>query len=226
VSAAFNNIRRFVIGDIHGCISTFKELLKKVGLQAFDHLYILGDMIDRGPSSANIIDYILELKKNGFNIFPIRGNHEQMIITINDFYPEKIHKYLRFYGSADLLNRKGDIKKRYQEFLRSLPLYIELDDFILVHASLDMSTENIFENTNAMLYAKYHVGNPVNLNGKRIIHGHTVKNMKTIKNSVENNSQIICIDNGCVYGGNDKNFGKLVCLNLDTMELTTKKYCG
>lgn len=224
--SAASHIRRFAIGDIHGCILTFKKLLKKIDLQPSDSLYVLGDMIDRGPNSSAVLDIIIKLKEKGYNIFPLKGNHEQMLLNALDDSPERIHSYLRFFNSADLLNKKGNIKRKYINLLSSLPLYIELNDFILVHASLDLTSEDIFENKEFMLYSKYHRGNVSKLKNKRLVHGHAVFDLKTIENNIKSGSVIIGIDNGCVYHGRHKGIGKLVCLDLDSMKLTTQTFCG
>ncbi|MDR2009554.1 MAG: metallophosphoesterase [Bacteroidales bacterium] len=216
--------RHFAIGDIHGCETTFKKLLKKIDLQPSDNLYILGDMIDRGNSSAGVLNKIIKLREKGYNIFPIRGNHEQMVIDILESDPYKIHAYLRYFHSEDLLGFKGNIRKRYREFLSSLPYYYELENFILVHASLDLSSGNIFNDINIMLYPKYHIGNTMNLKGKTLIHGHMVQDLKLIMKNINEKSRIIGIDNGCVLGNTRKGVGNLLCLNLDTMELIIQKF--
>lgn len=216
--------RRFAIGDIHGCKTTFKKLLKKIELQPSDSLYILGDMIDRGRSSAGVLDIIIKLKEEAYNIFPIRGNHEQMLIDILNTNPEKIHSYLRYFKSEDLLGFKGDVKKKYFNLVSSLPYYIELPDFILVHASLDLNDENFLQEIDFILYSKYHRGNTVYLKNKKLVHGHMVLDLNVIQKSIDDNSKIIGIDNGCIYGKGKKGFGNLVCLNLDTMQIITQKF--
>ncbi len=61
--------RRFVIPDIHGCARTFRALVEDViRLKPMDSLYLLGDYIDRGPRSKDLLDKILELSAEGHNI--------------------------------------------------------------------------------------------------------------------------------------------------------------
>ncbi len=82
--------RKILVGDIHGCLATFECLLEQININIeLDSLYLLGDYIDRGPNSKGVIDKILSLTKEGFNIKPIRGNHEQMLLSD---YNSEVHK--------------------------------------------------------------------------------------------------------------------------------------
>jgi serine/threonine protein phosphatase 1 len=69
----------WAISNIHGCYHTFKALLEKIGLCKEDELYLLGDYIDRGPGSKEVLDLILKLKSENFNIQCLLGNHEIML---------------------------------------------------------------------------------------------------------------------------------------------------
>lgn len=73
--------RMFAIGDIHGCFQPFKHLVEtKINLKPTDKLFLIGDYIDRGPDSKEVIDYIIHLQKNGFDIVPLLGNHEALCL--------------------------------------------------------------------------------------------------------------------------------------------------
>ncbi len=64
--------RTIAIADIHGCCRTFRRLLfDVVRLTKSDTLYLLGDMIDRGPDSKGVIVTILELQADGYDVRPI-----------------------------------------------------------------------------------------------------------------------------------------------------------
>ena len=217
------NIRRFAIGDIHGCSRTFDKLLEKIDLTKSDELYILGDMINRGLSSDKVLDKIIELQDNGYNIYTIRGNHEQLILNLVDETPEIRNKYLRYYKSKNLLNKKEKIKKSYLKIIETTNLYLENDSSIFVHAALDLSRDDIFSNKDFMLYSRYQRGNIKNLNGKRLFHGHVATDIKTIRKTIEQQASIIGIDNGCIYGTQRKGFGRLLCINTDSLELYSAK---
>ena len=73
--------RIFAIGDIHGCSKTFKKLLlDKIKINKSDTIYCVGDYIDRGEDSKGVIDFILDLRAEGYTIHTLRGNHEQMLL--------------------------------------------------------------------------------------------------------------------------------------------------
>ena len=73
--------RVFVIGDIHGCCKTFRKLiLDKINIKKTDKIYCLGDYIDRGPDSKGVIDFIINMRKKGYMIHTLRGNHEQLLL--------------------------------------------------------------------------------------------------------------------------------------------------
>lgn len=69
------------MSDIHGQYEAFLDILNKIKLSDNDSLYILGDIIDRGPKSLEIYNHI----KDKHNIFLIKGNHEKMML---DYYKE------------------------------------------------------------------------------------------------------------------------------------------
>ncbi|HLF63763.1 MAG TPA: metallophosphoesterase, partial [Saprospiraceae bacterium] len=74
--------RVFAVGDIHGCHQTFRKLLlDEIRIKKSDRIYCLGDYVDRGPDSKGVVDFILELRRSGYHIHTLRGNHEQLMMT-------------------------------------------------------------------------------------------------------------------------------------------------
>lgn len=227
--------RRFVISDVHGCLQTLKTLVwEQIKLQPEDQLFFLGDYIDRGPESGGVIDFILNLQKEGFPVYPLRGNHEQMLLNDYQMYDSQRFKLVmtKFNKTPDLLNDAGELPLRYLDFLRSLPYYIDTGDFYLVHAGFNFTEPAPFENWDAMLWIRTLppdlsqlrllelLGEP-----KRIIHGHTPKAIGDILQKAQNRALIIPLDNGCVFGGVPRgkftanDLGRLCALNLDTYEV-------
>lgn len=68
----------YAISDIHGCREEFEELLERIHFSEKDTLYILGDVIDRGPDPVGV----LRLMSLHENIIPILGNHEYMMLKV------------------------------------------------------------------------------------------------------------------------------------------------
>ena len=66
----------WVIGDVHGYFETLEKLVQKLELEEGDAVVILGDLIDRGPTSAQVVRHVRRMER----LHSIRGNHEQMMI--------------------------------------------------------------------------------------------------------------------------------------------------
>lgn len=194
--------RRLVIPDIHGCKKTFEELLQKIQLTKDDYLFLLGDYVNKGPDSIGVIDKIIELIEQGYNVFPLRGNHEQIWI--------------------DKIKTNNRLTEKQKNFLRNLPLFYELDHFYLVHGGFNARQNNPFLDTKSMLTARYMQYDARTFQNKIIIHGHTTMSLPIIEAQIKEKRSIISLDNGCVYR-NSLYEGNLLCLDLDTFELVVQK---
>ena len=73
----------FAVSDIHGCFDEFLDLLELIDFTSSDKLYILGDVIDRGPKIAEMISF---LATKPDNILLQWGNHEKMMLFCNMLY--------------------------------------------------------------------------------------------------------------------------------------------
>ena len=208
--------RRFVISDIHGCYHSFKKILERIELTKEDQLFLLGDYIDRGPNSSGVFDVVFQLIANGFQVFPLRGNHEQMLLDLVGQDEEMMHWSLSRNNAIDLLETQGRIKQKYLDFCSRLPFMYELEDYYLVHAGINFNSRKPFRNYEDMLWIRDFEVNEKILNGKKIVHGHTPIELAYIKKTVQNNSSVIPLDNGCVFYGEYDGLGKLLCLDLDS----------
>ena len=215
--------RTFVFGDIHGCYLTFKALFEMCEIEKADSIYLLGDYIDRGPSSKNVLDFIFELYEYGYKVFPIRGNHEQMFLdSLNSEEIQYLwqknnggNRTLKSFGVQKL----SEIPAKYIDWIKDLHYYYELRKFVIVHAGLNFHRENPFEDKNAMIWTRDRYYDKTKLN-KRIIIGHTPTTLEKIQKSLQEN--IIFLDGGCVYFDNPE-LGNLCALELSEMKLYTQK---
>ncbi len=115
-------MRTIVIGDIHGCYAELQKLLAAVHLTADDRLISLGDIVDRGPASVKVYEFL----RHRPNTIVLMGNHERKHLNQTLSYSQEIVK-VQF----------GD---RYSEFLgwiKDLPYFYETEDAILVHAAFE-----------------------------------------------------------------------------------------
>jgi serine/threonine protein phosphatase 1 len=213
------NGRRFAIGDIHGCYFVFKKLIdNQLNITKNDQIFILGDLIDKGHNSALVLDLILELKKNGFQMYPIKGNHEEKLMLSYNCGFDFFESYLTEYNSLDLLD--GDLEI-YLEFISNFDYCIELDNCILSHCGINEKRINPFTDLRGMFPNINFKFNEEEYLSKTQIHGHMVKTIQEIQNNVKNKEIRFSIDSGCYLQGND--FGYLTALDLDTMELFHQK---
>ena len=72
-------MRTIIVGDVHGCLEELKELLDLVRLCEDDHLIFIGDLIDRGPQSAETVRFVSALAGRS-SVQLIQGNHEEKFL--------------------------------------------------------------------------------------------------------------------------------------------------
>ncbi len=212
--------RRFVIPDIHGCARTFRRLLQEViVVRRTDTVYLLGDTIDRGPASKEVIDAITSLKAQGYGIHPLRGNHEEMFLKA---CRDRNHFYMWMqYGGRETLNSFAvedpcEVPLSYRQFLGSFPYFIELEEFILVHGGLNFKIPDPLLDWDAMLWSRDNEVVKELIGGRRVICGHTPVKQDEIRLSLATDH--IWLDNGCVYKG-EAGLGALAALELNSMSL-------
>ena len=218
--------RRFVIGDVHGCARTLRCLVEeRIGLTREDELYLLGDLIDRGPATREVLDFLIGLKEAGYAVASIMGNHEDMCLAAcrdrSQFYLWMLnggHATLESFGVEDAC----EIPERYRCFLDVLPTHLILPDFALVHAGIDCRQPDPFADRQTLLWSRSCTVELARTGGRRIISGHTPRTRREIEASLEENW--IVLDNGCVYRG-IAGLGSLAALALDTLELHFQENC-
>lgn len=226
-----------VIGDVHGCYKSLRKLLEEaIGVSKDDKLYFVGDYIDRGPSSKQVLDYLIELKDNGYQIYPLRGNHEVMLI--NAYLDQSSNNFmlwmmngaettLKSYGieSYTLMGEASlnELPENHLSFLRQMPYYYMLEKYILVHAGINFALENPFEDVNSMVWCRDCENDLSASDGRTIIHGHTPVPLEFIRSSLEQViSKDINLDAGCVYK-EMVGMGNLVALDLKSFNLYSTK---
>jgi serine/threonine protein phosphatase 1 len=213
--------RRFVIGDIHGCAKTFKKLLfNTLEVGKDDDIYILGDMVDRGPNSKKVIDRVIKMQESGYRIYPILGNHELLLLDSANFVQNHIAWFqngakatLKSFG----INYAYEFKPKYLNFFQTLPYFYMLDDFIIVHGGLNFNIEDPFKDKESMVWIRDNLVNLEKTGGRRLVCGHTPTPLDLIQKSLKKGK--IQLDGGCVYYGRHPGLGYLVALELNTMSL-------
>jgi serine/threonine protein phosphatase 1 len=220
----------YVVGDTHGCLSSLRFLLEQeIGISQSDKIVLLGDLIDRGPYSAQLIDYIIKLQLQGLNIMSIRGNHDQMLldakrsgIYFNNWImnggDSTLKSYEDFCGEAFIFPK--DIPEIHLSFLEQLPYYTEIDQFVLVHGGINVNVSNPFDDTESLLWSR--MGSLPNdfMPNKIFVYGHTPTPLENIRAEVEKpDNRLIPLDGGCVYAGMRAGVGFLSALELESFTL-------
>jgi serine/threonine protein phosphatase 1 len=195
-----------------------------------DELFLLGDYVDRGPDSKGVIDAIWRLQADGYTVHCLMGNHEEMTLD-NLRELQQLTPYaspsagdatlLASFGARDLL----EIPKEYFEWMRQLPRYLLLPDYVLVHAGLNFREEDPLSDTHNMLWIRpYGWYNHINhdwLNGRLVVHGHTPQRLAELRSFADNYAEMPVqnIDAGC-FVIDRPGMGHLCCFDLTNRTLT------
>ncbi len=155
----------YVISDIHGEYDKFVELLKKIKFKDTDTLYILGDVVDRGPHPIKTLLMLMNMP----NVICLVGNHELMALecleflmkeitdkSIDEMDENMINNLLTWQanGSSTTLDEfyelDADLKQDVIDFIKDFSIYEEVKvegrNYLLVHAGLgNYSPENDIE---------------------------------------------------------------------------------
>jgi len=173
--------RIVAIGDIHGCYDELIQLIGKLNIQPDDHVIFLGDYIDRGPKSLEVIEYLIQFKQDYKNSILLVGNHEIMFlnalkgIDVDLFLYNGGHQTARSFG-IDSFERFFPDKKqmRLLKFFDGLKSYYETENFIFVHAGLRPSRPLERQSLEDLTWIREEFLNAKTLaTEKVVIHGHT-----------------------------------------------------
>lgn len=200
------------IGDIHGCLNPLRELIAL--LPPDEELVFLGDYVDRGPQSAQVIAYVETLRDER----PCRllmGNHEALMAAAIKLR-EEVPIWLYNGGDTTLASYGQEARQwprlpegerelpGFAEFFSSLALYHEDDTAIYVHAGLDVAVPRLEDqDPNVLLWVRDRFfRNAGRWQGKPIYFGHTpTLTMGLPPGGIFQHERLYGIDTGCVYGG-------------------------
>lgn len=237
----------WAIGDVHGYADTLLALLDSLNLSSRDRVVLLGDLVDRGPRSCEVIRIAREQPQ----IFSVLGNHEEMML--NSFDVDNIETMTAqqtnwFYvgGRAtnqsyidEFANSQGDIDDfdlrmrvgKDLAWLDSLPHHIVLDDFRLVHAGYSPWDGDLdLQSTDTLMWIRGEFHNSITpVDEKRtVVFGHStvlgfgLKQTEIWKSEAElKNSRPAAIGiDSCCYGGKDP---QLTAFNLQTGDFVKQR---
>tara|TARA_B100001741_G_scaffold305212_1_gene297173 strand:- start:4712 stop:5425 length:714 start_codon:yes stop_codon:yes gene_type:complete len=222
----------FAIGDIHGCLNELTLLHKKIlTYDKFDVkkdlLIYLGDYIDRGKNSKEVINQILKLKNNNIKMINLMGNHDEFMIDFIFNKNNNIKNWLNF--GADQTFKSYDIeivefiKEGFEDnvinklrehllskmedshinFFKTLDFTYSTKNYLFVHAGIDPNKKLLDQVKKDYLWTRSSEFFKKNFKAEKIIvHGHTPEE------KITNDPYRINIDSGCYFSG------KLTCVCL------------
>lgn len=185
------------ISDIHGHYDEFEKALSYWESNT-QGLNLLGDYMDRGTQNVKVLRKVKDLVEN-YGATAIRGNHDQLFLDYID-NPTDNHNIFLYNGGLETVHEMTDykysslvliedketnvqavkqIKENYKEeinFLRGLPLYIEHENIIGVHAGVDHDKWDEWKetsDTDFMWLREFYFLRQENRTGKLIVSGHT-----------------------------------------------------
>ena len=201
----------YVIGDIHGCLTPLQRLLDKVGPGPGDELVFIGDYIDRGPQSREVVELVRGLP--GRTTFLI-GNHEKMLL---DYLEGKEQDLYLFNGGEETLQSYGKplvIPEPHLAFFKNLRPYYDTPGFLFVHAGLRPMVPLDRQTLEDLVWIRHEFFQFIGRFEKPVVFGHTPMREVLMR------EDRIGIDTGCVYGG------KLTCLKLPDRQIIQVRGMG
>ncbi len=204
-------MRTLAIGDIHGCYTSLTTLWDYVKPSHEDHLIFLGDYVDRGPKSKQVVDFLIEKSKT-YKLTFLTGNHEEKLLLAryNELeYAQWIDIWdatatMDSYETQDI----SEIPAAHWDFFRKNLPYFETETHIFVHANLEPDIPLAEQQPFTLIHKKLGIQQP-HISGKTVICGHTAQKNHLPKNL----GHTICIDTDA---GRD---GWLTCLEVNSGEL-------
>jgi serine/threonine protein phosphatase 1 len=214
------------IGDIHGCAATLEVLLDRLDPTSDDHLLFVGDYIDRGPDSKDVIDQLLDLRQDVPCTF-LRGNHEAMMI---DYLEAGAFNLWQMNGGVSTLQSYAggaggefSIPDLHADFVRDTKLYHDTEEFFFVHAGLKphLTVEENLEqgDEEVFLWERGHLEADTVAWEKTVVCGHTPQPEPLSRDKLLN------IDTGCVYHTRP-GMGRLTAVHLPEREFVFADYVG
>lgn len=216
--SSLSETRRIIaIGDIHGCLLPLQKLIEQIAPEAEDQLLFMGDMIDRGNQSKEVIDYLIDLSST-YSCHFLLGNHELMYLDyLENRDPDKWlcnggEATLASYNSLDGLDKAEE----HLLFFRNCQHFIETEHYLFTHGGLDPELsikDNLrYYKPEEFCWQRVHMRTTfLESNSykweKTVVCAHTAIPEPIML------EQLIAIDTGCVYSENAL-LGKLTAIIL------------
>jgi serine/threonine protein phosphatase 1 len=201
--------RVYAVGDIHGCLDLLQDVHQKISQHALAYqgtkiVVYLGDYVDRGPHSMQVVDYLLAQTLSNFKAVYLLGNHEQVLLQFIEGHGLEIaHDWFGFGGLAtlqsygvtlrgiptlkDLPRLQAEFAEKcpvaHRQFYQALALSFELGGYFFVHAGIKPKLPLTKQIADDMLWIRDEFLNSRKQFEKVIVHGHSVSVKPEIKSN-------------------------------------------
>jgi serine/threonine protein phosphatase 1 len=210
--------RVYAIGDVHGCLDELNRLLDAIekdllGRNVRAQLIFLGDLVDRGPNSAGVIERVLQGRLPGDDSLFLMGNHEEAMLACADGDTGTYGKWLQYGGlqtlesygitEREVFGRRFDLARAMRDaipaahirFIRSFQDHMTVGDYVFVHAGIRPGRSLPEQASGDLRWIRADFLNSQADHGFVVVHGHT------IVQRVEQHGNRIAVDTGCYLSG-------------------------
>jgi serine/threonine protein phosphatase 1 len=210
----------YVVGDVHGRLDLLDQLLERIDSDIAERrpeqalIVFLGDLIDRGPDSAGVVERLRTYRRDGVRTVFLLGNHEEVVLRILGGEAQLIPGWLRFGGAQCLRSYGGEpqriallgdeaaveairfvIPAEHVEFLRGFADTCRFGDYLFVHAGIRPGVNLDHQTQLDLRWIREPFLADETDHGFVVIHGHT------IRPEIDERSNRIGIDTGAYATG-------------------------
>ncbi len=188
----------FIVGPVHGCFHTFEKLVTENWRPGSEILIQLGDLIDRGKFSHQVLDYAIALQaEHGSHVQFLKGNHEQE--CHQHFLGAPKYNWLKYCGDFTLRTfAEANLSiQNYLDWMGALPLFWENEHIHASHAGISSGAKDPWDeySDSGLLWHRSKLRNITKLQ----VVGHTPTS--DLKATFDSDSNAWYIDTGACYGG-------------------------
>ncbi|MFK7940367.1 MAG: metallophosphoesterase [Roseovarius sp.] len=208
----------YVIPDIHGYLDKLEAALALVEREAGPdaRIIFLGDLVDRGPDSCGVIQTVMDGIAEGRNWTVIRGNHDQLFLEFLDsgqisspHLRDPMTWISKTMGAQDTLASYGivaseddpnwegarrAVPQAHRDFLATLPLYLETDELLFVHAGIEPGVPVQDNSPEQLMWMREPFLSDPRDHGRLVVHGHSPVDFP------EHHGNRVALDGGAGWG--------------------------
>lgn len=212
----------YAVGDIHGHLDKLERVHAWIDDDRDEYgakdapLVHVGDLIDRGPHSAGVVEYLRGMRAQDPRVVVLRGNHDQYFIdyltmdlatlegngcvrwtekmiggreTLTSYGVRRMRRHIAHKNARDIIPRS------HLDFMKSLPFMYETEDCLFVHAGIKPGVPFADQDPDNLMWIRDEFLLSREDHGKLVVHGHTPSE------EVELFDNRLGIDTGAAYGG-------------------------